>query len=358
MFKKNLHRPSLLLLFLLSTLTIGIWSSCSKYDTDSVGSQFFPSNSLVRLFTHPVYVEFTQTDARVWGRYAHEVNFSIDGNHITLENHSDSLALIVYGYPASTDCSLTIESNSDYALYISKLVMRSMEHTPIYSKSRSTCYMVVPKNSKNEVYTSGASSAIEHLGRLVLTGEGNLIVTNNAPATQHPVALNVKGGLHCQYDIKMSLSCPEGDAIRISDGPMRSSLGTWALDAGQNAISNRSDSIVLIAGTYKGSAREGKFFDNAIGSVIRQAIVEGISGKASDLLDTLQLYQHYDSTFVTLQEHFESISVAADSALVIAKKESGSAVATFTPRYDINNPWVVISNNSLLPSDTLIVLRN
>ena len=353
------HRlPSLLLLFLLSALTMGIWSSCSKYDSDSVGSKFFPSNSLVRNYTHAVYVEFTQNDARVWGRYVNEVDFSVDGNHITLENKSDSLALIVYGYPATTDCSLTIDSKRDYALYISKLIMRSQERTPIYSTGGSTCYMVIPKNSKNEIYTTGASAVIEHQGRLGLSGEGELLLTNNAPATKHPVVLEAKGGLHCQYAIKLQMACPEGDAIRVSNGPMRSSLGTWTLDAGQNAISNRSDSIVLIAGSYKGTAREGKFFDNAIGTVIRQAIVEGISGNASDLLDTLQLYQHYDSTLVTLQEHFVSISVAADSALVIAKKESGSAVATFTPRYDINNPWVVISNNSLLPSDTLIVLQN
>ena len=359
MFKKNHRLPSFILMLLLSIVAIGQWSSCSKYDSDSVGSSFFPSNSLVRLFTHAVYVEFSENYARIWGRYENDVVATIEGTHLTIQNNSDSLALIVYGYPSnSTDCSLTIESNRDYALYINKLTMRSVEQTPIRSKGHGTCYMVIPKNSKNEISTVSAPAVIEHQGgSLVLTGEGELSLTNNAPANVHPVALNALGGLHCQYALKLSLSCPEGDAIRISDGPMRSSLGTWTFDAGQNAISNRSDSIVLIDGTYTGVARDGKFFDNAIGTVIRSASVQGFSGQASDLLDTLQLHQHYDSTLVTLQQHIDTVTVEADSSYVIARLGTTDALATIQSARDMKGLWAILSHQSIQPTDTLIVFK-
>lgn len=358
MFKKNHRLPSFILMLLLSIVAIGQWSSCSKYDSDSVGSSFFPSNSLVRLFTHAVYVEFSENYARVWGRYENDVVATIEGTHLTVQNNSDSLALIVYGYPSSTDCHLTIESKRDYALYINKLNLHSQDQTPILSKGQGTCYIVVPKSSKNQISTDNAPSVIEHQGgSLVLTGEGELTLTNNASADVHPVALNALGGLHCQYAIKLSLSCPEGDAIRVSDGPMRSSLGTWTFEAGKHAISNRSDSIVLIAGTYTGVAHDGKFFDNAIGTVIRQASVQGLSGQPSDMLDTLKLHQHYDSTYVSLQQHFDTITVEADSSYVVARYGTTNALATLKSRYTMVAPWVILSHQSLAPADTLIMFK-
>ncbi len=355
-----------LLLFLLSFMTMGLWTSCDKYNSESVGSRFYPANSLVRLYTHPVYVEFSQDKARVWGAYTDEIDYSIDGTHVSLKNVSDSLALFVYGYPAAnmtSDCSLIIESDRNYALYLNKLTLRSFHKPAIQSIGSGTCYLVLPKSTKNELYSMSASSTFEHHGSLVLTGDGELSLENEPLAEDsgntslHPIALDVRGGLHCQYDIKLSISCPNGDALRISNGPMRSSLGTWKFEAGQHAITNLSDSIVLIAGTYTGVARSGKFFDNAIGTVIRQAKVEGLSGQPSDLLDTLLLYQHYDSTLVTLQQHFDSLTIQADSTQSVSLKRTGSSVATFTPPYTMKSPWVILSNASFEPSDTLVVIR-
>lgn len=361
---------TVLLLSLLSLLTMGFWTSCEKYNSESVGSTFFPSNSMVRLYTHPVYVEFSQEEARVWGPYTNEVEVSVDGTHVTLHNSSDSLALFIYGYPATqdstatTDCNIRIESDRNFALYINKLDICSQQQPVVQSVGQGTCYLVVPKGSKNRLYSVAAPAVIEHHGSLVLTGEGELSLINDAPYRRpspsdpaNPVALDVKGGLYCQYELKLSLSCPGGDAVRVSDGPMRSSLGTWTFEAGQNAISNVSDSIVLIAGTYTGVAREGKFFENPIGAVIRQAKVEGLSGQASDLLDTLILHQHYDSVQVTLQQQFDSITVHADSVLNVALKRNGSSAATFKPRFTMAAPWVVLSNSSLVPSDTLVVSK-
>lgn len=362
--KKSL---SLLPLFLLSLLTIGLWSSCEKYNSESVGSSFYPANSMVRTFTHPVYVEFSSSEARVWGPYIHEVDFSIDGTQVSLTNTSDSLALFVYGYPAAddsaalTNCNLTIESNKNFALYINKLIMRSHQKPAIKSVGSGNCYMVIPKSSKNEIYTIAAPSAIEHHGALFLTGEGELVLCNDStpyqrPLSTVPVALEAQGGLFCQYDLKLTLQCPEGDAVRITEGPMRSSLGTWKFEAGQHAISNSTDSIVLIAGTYTGIARNGKFFDNSIGAVIRQAKVEALSAVASDMLDTLILHQHYDSTFVSLQQQLE-YTAKADSTFSVAKKNSTSSLAKFTPHYNLSSPWVLLSNGSLQASDTLVVME-
>ena len=362
--KKTLsHLP----LLLLSLLTLGLWSSCEKYNSESVGSSFYPANSMVRTFTHPVYVEFSSSEARVWGPYLHEVDYSIDGTQVSLTNTSDSLALFVYGYPAAgdsaaeTNCNLTIESNKNFALYINKLIMRSQQKPAIKSVGSGNCYMVIPKSSKNEIYAVAAPSTIEHHGTLFLTGEGELVLCNDStpyqrPLPDVPVALEARGGLFCQYDLKLTLLCPEGDAVRVSDGPMRSSLGTWTFEAGQHAISTPSDSIVLIAGTYTGIARDGKFFDNTIGTVIRQAKVEALSGLAADLLDTLTLHQHYDSTYVSLQQQL-TYTVEADSTFSVAKKDETSSLAKFTPHYNMASPWVLIANETLQASDTLEVLK-
>lgn len=369
MFNKN--SISLIFLLLLSVLTAGLWTSCEKYNSESVGSNFYPANSLVRLFTHPVYVEFSQEGARVWGPYTDEVDFSVDGTHVSLKNGSDSLALFVYGFPAAadstdtTDGGLVIESDRNYALYINKLILRSQQQPTLSTKGRGTCYMVLPKNTKNYVYAVSAPSAFDFSGNLVITGEGELTVTNDAalhrpngePLATAPVALEARGGLLCQYDIKLTFSCPDGDAVRVSNGPMRSSSGTWKFVSGQNALSNLSDSIVLIAGTYSGVAHEGKFIQNRIGAVIRQASVQGLSGQSSDLLDTLQLHQHYDSTLVTLQQHFDTVTVMADSTLAIARQHTTNSIATFTPHFQMKAPWVLLSHNSLLPNDTLIVVK-
>lgn len=365
--KKNLK---LLPLFLVLLLALGLWSSCEKYNSESIGRNFYPASSVVRTFTHLVYVEFLGNEARVWGPYAHEVESSIDGTQVNIFNSSDSLALFVYGYPAAgdsagvTDCNIIINSSNSYALYLNKLVMRSQQKPAIKSEGVGNCYMVIPKSSKNEIYSVSSPSVLDFFGPVVLVGEGELTVSNETPSFQRPqqgtavpVAFETQGGLYCQYDLKLNLLCPEGDAVRVSDGPMRSSLGTWTFEAGQNAISNVTDSIVLIAGTYTGVAREGKFFENPIGAVIRQAKVEGLSGQASDLLDTLVLHQHYDSVQVTLQQQFDSVIVHADSVLNIALKRNGSSAATFKPRFTIDAPWVVLSNSSLQPSDTLIVVK-
>lgn len=357
---------SLLPLFLLSLLTLGLWSSCEKYNTESVGSSFYPANSIVRSFTHPVYVELSANEARVWGPYVNEVDYSIDGTKVSLTNMSDSLALFIYGYPAvgdsaaETNCNIIIDGDKNFALYINKLVMRSQLRPAILSEGRGTCYMVVPKSSKNEIYAVSAPAVIEHHGTLVLTGEGELTLSNEQtgherPSSVIPVAMEARGGLLCQYNLKLNLKCPEGDAVRVMDGPMRSSLGTWTFEAGQHAISNPSDSIVLIAGTYTGIAREGKFFDNRIGAVIRQAKVEALSGLASDMLDTLVLYQHYDSTYVSLQQQLDYLA-EADSTFSVSKKNSTSSLAKFTPHYTMSSPWVLLSNESLQVSDILVVL--
>lgn len=365
MFQKK--TLSLLPLLLLSLLTLGLWSSCEKYNSESVGSTFYPANSMVRTFTHPVYVEFSSAEVRVWGPYLQEVDYSIDGTQVSLTNSSDSLALFVYGYPAAgdsaaaTNCNLTIESNKNFALYINKLIMRSQQQPAIKSIGKGNCYMVIPKSSKNEIYAVAAPSAIEHHGALFLTGEGELILSNDSTPYQRPlpyvpVALEAQGGLYCQYDLKLTLQCSEGDAMRVAGGPIRSSLGTWKFEAGQHAISNPSDSIVLIAGTYTGIARHGKFFDNSIGTVIRQAKVEALSGLASDVLDTLSLHQHYDSTYVSLQQQITYLA-EADSTFSVAKKNETSSLAKFTPHYTMSSPWVLLTNGSLQASDTLVVLK-
>lgn len=358
---------SLLLCTLLSVLTMGMWTSCDKYNSESVGSKFFPANSVVRNFTHSVYVEFSQGDVRVWGAYTKEVDVSGDGQHLILTNNSDSLALVIYGFPsqndsaALTDYSITIEGDHAYALYLNKLNLCSQKQPAIRSASNGICYLVLPKGSKNQLRSVQAPAVFEHNGELVITGEGELSLSNlvsnqhQEPALTSSAALLVCGGLLCQYNVKLTMSCPEGDAIRVSDGPIRSSLGSWNLIAGQHAISNTNDSIVLIAGEYSGIAHNGKFFDNRIGAVIRQAKVEGLSGMASDLLDTLTLHQHYDSTYVALQQHFEDISLKADSLVNISVKGSSSSIAKFTPRYQMQSPWVVIANSSLQETDTLTI---
>lgn len=356
---------TLVLLYLLSVLTMGIWTSCGENNSESVITRFFPANSIVRSFTHAVYVEFSQGDIRVWGPYSHEVEVEADAGHLSLINHTDSLALILYGFPSANDSAsvsnynIAISSNCDYALYLNKLTLRSQQKPVISSGGNVTCYLVLPNKSKNVLSSVQSPAVIEHVGALVISGEGELSLTNNASRQQgfEPAALIAHKGLLCQYNVKLSMTCPEGDAIRVSGGPLRSSLGTWTFDAGQHAISNPGDSIILIAGTYSGIARQGKFFNNSIGTVIRQAKVEGLSAMKSDLLDTLTLHQHYDSTYVTLQHQFQDTIIKADSLLNITIKGSKNPVAKFTPRSHMQNPWVVLSNSSLHETDTLTITK-
>lgn len=320
-------------------------TACSEWDTDSIGSSFYPANSQVRAFTHQVYVEYTAEKVSVWGPALNEVTASTQGHHVELHNTSDSLALIVYGYPAShdtlatTDGSLTVHSAKPYALYLSGLSLRSQQEPALQSLEGGTCHVVLPKKGVNTVYGGMAFS-----GELNFTGAGNLTVWSQQHALQ-------AASLRCQYGVSVTLHSQQGDGIHLQ-GPMQSSLGTWTIHAAQNGVST-PDSIVLIAGTYQGSAAEGAFFDAPDGVIYRKPRLMAVSSWSNSMLDSAYVSMRYDSVQQVWQQQIDTLALQADSTYEYRNLTGKSSSGRFSSRRDIPQPWILISDGNVAPSDTL-----
>ena len=322
-------------------------ASCSEWNTDSLGHKFTPANSIVRMFTHPVYVEYSATDISVWGPYLDEVEVSRDGMHLTLMNGSDSLALFVYGYVASqdtlgtSDASLTVSSSRPYALYMNGLALRRQDDEPVIeSTGTGACHIVLSAGSVNHLY-----GQLSTRGALTLSGTGTLTV-------QSPNSCIQAATLQCQHAVNVTLTSTGADGIELTDGAMRSSLGTWRIHASRHAISS-PDSILLIAGTYQGEAQQGSFLLSEKGTIVRRPTLIAASAQLSPVVDSLQASLRYDSIQSLWQQCVDTLTLQQDSLLVIRRNRLTSTAAKFTPGMSLDAPYFLISNGTILSNDTL-----
>lgn len=352
----------LLTLTWLSALVVMVLVSCSKYDTDSMGSQFTPVNSQVRAYTHLVYVEYTPSEARVWGPCKEEVDATVDGLHVRLNNHSDSLVVVAYGYAANHNPipsgSLTIDSEHSYALYLSGLTLSCEEGPVINSTGVGACYMVLPEKSKNSLKSLHMNNArpddatITSQGIIVLGGTGTLSICNSTPPKESAVCTHgiAAAGLQCQYGIKVDIESQPGDGIHLRHS-MLSSLGTWQIRAWRHGI-YAPDSLVLFGGTYTGSAFDGAYLFAPKGAALRMPKVTATSGWGSDIMDSLAVVEMFDSVQAVWQEQFEAITFKADTTYQLYDT-AGVKVADVKTYYAIPDPFVLISDGKLFSDSEL-----
>ena len=338
-------RRGLWQLVMVVAVVLSALAGCSDWNTDTLGQTFVPANSQVRNFTHPLFVEYSDGEVSIWGTATDEVEFKVDDMHVNIRNASDSLALFVYGFPAQkdsleqTDASLCIHSNMPYALYLTGLSMRSQELPVICGQGTGDCHVVLPANSRNQLYGS-----VTFEGAVNLTGRGALSIDSRY------TALSART-LQCQYPVTVTINSDHGDGIDLQ-GAMRSTDGKWLINAALNAIST-PDSIVLYAGSYQGAAAEGAFFDAECGVYARRPTLLAASSWYNNMLDSALVAQRYDSVQSLWQAQVDTLTFMADSSYQIFRNSASSAATTFHPRRTVVQPWFLISNGSIMSYDTL-----
>ena len=331
-------RGAFLLLFVF------LLASCSEWDTDSLGTSFTPANSVVRIYNNLVYVEYANAQARVWGPAADQVNSTTDGSHVTIRSEAQNVAYFVYGYNTdslgTSDGSLTIESRASYALYLEGLSLRSQQGPVFQSTGNDDCHIVLSKNTVNHLY-----GAIQVGGRLTLSGSGALFVDSQ------PTSITATM-LQCQYAVKVNVTSTQGDGIHLTEGLMRATDGTWNINAARNAICS-ADSILIFGGTWRGTAREGSFLDAKAPVVLQKPNMIVASAWSNNVLDSLAVAARYDSVQSVWEEQVDTLTLQADTTYTIRRNSSTSSVATFTPRQTLTGPYILVTNGTVLASDTL-----
>lgn len=338
---------SLLALCLLSlALCLGsMLTSCSEWNTDALGSHFVPANSQVRNFTHLVYVEYGGDGVRIWGNSAQEVTSTVEGQHVSIQNASDSLALFVYGYPtaqdtlATSDASLVVSSQVPYALYLGGLGLRNQQGQAIQCVGDGACYLVLPQGSKNHLWGS-----LDVEGPLYVTGRGSLTI-------DHAGTCLTAASLQCQYDATITLDSRSGDGISLR-GPMRSTLGTWTINAQRHGIYS-PDSVMLMAGTYQGTAVEGAFIEARHGVIVRRPTLMAAAAWNSDVLDSAYVAQRHDSVLGVWHQPVDTLDLEARATYQVFRQGSKTATASFTPLRSIAQPWLLIAHTAIQSTDTL-----
>lgn len=322
--------------------------SCSEWDTTSLGKNFTPANSQVRTFTHLVYVEYSADQAKVWGPYVDEVTADIQGTHVSLKTESDSLALFVYGYTASQDSlgtsdgSLMVDNIRPFALYLNGLSLRSQEGKVITTSN--SCHIVMPSGSKNSLYGS-----ITIDGDVTFGGKGSLTVESEGSCVN-------ADALGCQYGVNVTLRSTKGNGIDLDGGSMVSSLGTWYITAANHAI-NTADSILLVAGTYQGTARDGAFLNAEKGAFVGHPTLVAASAKENNVMDSLSVTLLTDTVQYTLDMELADVTLQADSTYKISRNSSTTTLTKFTPRQTLKGPFLLYSNASFYSSDTLHISK-
>lgn len=331
--------PKVVSLLLLVVCGLASLFSCSEWDTDSLGSKFVPANSQVRAFTHQVFVEYSAEEARVWGPSVHEVTATVDGLNVSLENASDSLALFVYGYTAPSDATLRIRSSLPYALYLNGLSLHTDHGPALRCEGPAPCYIVAPIKSRNQLYGS-----VEVEGPLYLTGRGSIAISSRATAL-------TAASLQCQYGLTIDIDSQEGDGIRL-DGPMRSTMGTWTINAAGNGIVS-PDSIVLLGGTYQGVAADGSFLEAGNGVMVRCPKLTAAAGWNSNVVDSALVALRYDSVQYVWQASIDTLTIEADSTYQIYQNRAKTPFASLRAARTIAQPWFLICNSAITSVDTL-----
>ena len=345
--KMQKFRNHNLLLWALCALLCLCSTACSEWNTDTLGTSFTPANSVVRVYNNLVYVEFALPQARVWGPAAADVTATIDGCHVSIQSEQQNVAYFVYGHPAGSadslgvaDGSLSIQSRSSYALYLEGLSLRSQQGPVLESLGSDDCHIVLSTNSVNHLYGS-----VNIGGDLSLSGTGTLTVESASTSI-------TARRLHCQYAVKLSVTSTEGDGIVVTDGVMRAVSGTWHIDARRNAISS-SDSILIFGGTWRGTALEGAFLDARAPVVLQKPNMLVASAWSNNPLDSMAVAARYDSVQSVWEEQVDTLTLMADTTYTIRRNSVLSSVATFTPRQTLQGPYILVTDGTVLATDTL-----
>lgn len=348
--KRNRLQWRLSVCFILLSLLIAPLSwvgltSCSEWNTDTLGHKFVPANSQVHVYTHPVYVEYSTNGVRVWGPYTSEIESHIDGLQVTITNEqSDSLAIFAYGFPALQDTlgvatsSLKVNSSRPYALYLNGLSLRSNDQPVIESTGGEICHVVLTAKSRNTLFGS-----LRFAGEVSLSGTGSLNVTSRQSAIQ-------AASLQCQYGVNVKLHSQESHGIDLSHKAMRSTLGTWYIDAALSAI-HCPDTLLLLGGTYQGTALRGPYFSSP--TILRRPLLLTAAAQQSHVIDSAFVALRYDSVQAVWQQHVDTLTLQADSLYQVFRNGSKSATLKFTPVQTIEHPYMLISQSTILSSDSL-----
>ncbi len=324
--------------------------SCSEWNTDTLGSSFTPANSIVRVYNNLVFVEYTASKARIWGPASDDIQYTINDNHVSIESDAQNVAYFVYGYPAGndtlgiTDGSLSIRSKVSYALYLEGLSLRSQNGPVFQSLGDDECHVVLSPRSVNHFY-----GAISVGGNMSLSGTGTLTV--DCDSTCITAAM-----LQCQYAVKVTINSSHGDGICLTKGVMRSTDGTWNINAGRNAISS-NDSILIFGGTYRGTALEGAFLDAKAPVVLQKPNMIVASAWGNNPLDSVAVAYRYDSVQSVWEEQVDTLTLMADSTYTIRRNSSTASAGTFTPHQTLVGPYVLVTNGTVLSSDTLHFIK-
>lgn len=328
------------------------WVACSDLDSHSLGAAFRPANTQVRQFTQPVYVEYAPGRARVWGPAMHLVEPTIDGGtDVTLRLLSDSVAIFTYGHPEADttrrqQATLTIDNGTHpYALYLNGIELTALHGAALTSLGTGNCNLVLTQKSKNTL-TADEGDGADIRGALVLTGTGALEVT----ARGH--ALHTVSDLRCQYGVVISLHSLEADGIHIDRAAMRSTQGKWSIDAARHAICSESDSIILAAGSYEGTAATGAFCQTPLFTAVRQATISMLSAQPTMLLAG---DENPDSLYVVHLAKIDTLTFMADSTYVVTRNTKRQQLTTLTPRQTIDRPWLTLSSPQTRDNDTLYI---
>lgn len=334
----------LLSLLIAPLFWVGL-TSCSEWNTDTLGHKFVPANSQVHVYTHPVYVEYSTEGVRVWGPYTNEVESKVDGLQVSITNtQSDSLAVFAYGFPALQDTLgvttslLQVNSSKPYALYLNGLSLRSNDQPVIESTGDATCHVVLTAKSRNTLFGS-----LSFAGEVTLSGTGSLNVASVQSSIQ-------AASLQCQYGVNVKLHSQESYGIDLTRSAMRSTLGTWYIDAALSAI-HCPDTLVLLGGTYQGTSRRGPYFSAT--TIARRPLLLAAAAEQSHLMDTAFVALRYDSVQAVWQQHVDTLTLQADSLYQVFRNESKSSTLKFTPVQTLEHPYMLISHSAIMPDDTL-----
>jgi hypothetical protein len=328
------------LLFLLLLLP-----SCSDWNTDTLGSSFTPANSVVRVYNNLVFVEYTAEKPRVWGPASDDISYTNEGNHLSIQSDAQNVAYFVYGYAASdtlnvSESSLSIQSKASYALYLEGVSLRSQDRPVFQSPGNDECHIVLSTNSVNHLY-----GAVKVGGNMSLSGTGTLTIDCDSTCI-------TAGMLQCQYAVKVNINSAYGDGIYLSNGVMRSTNGTWNINAGHSGICS-NDSILIFGGTYRGTALEGAFLDAKAPVVLQKPDMIVASAWGNNPLDSVAVAYRYDSVQSVWEEQVDTLTLMADTTYTIRRNSSTSSAGKFTPHQTLVGPYVLVTNGTVLRTDTL-----
>jgi hypothetical protein len=187
-------------------------------------------------------------------------------------------------------------------------------------------------------------------GNLSLSGVGTLTIESQSTCI-------TAATLQCQYGVKVNINSAQGDGIYLTEGVLRATDGTWNINAGHSAICS-TDSILIFGGTWRGTALQGSFLDAKAPVVLQKPDMIAASAWGNNILDSLAVAARYDSVQSVWEEQVDTLTLMADTTYTIRRNSSTASVGRFTPRQTLVGPYVLITNGTVLSSDTLYFRKN